>query len=87
LKCHGPEKRKSGQRLDEKRFAFKGGESGPVAIVPGDADKSLVYTLVGKPPDDEDVMPPKGKLLSLSEIETLKRWIEQGAVWPDPPAP
>ena len=83
VKCHGPEKRKGGLRLDAKRYAMKGGESGPIAVVPGDAQKSLVYTMAGKPPDYEDVMPPKGKLLALSEIETLKRWIEQGAAWPD----
>jgi uncharacterized membrane protein len=82
VKCHGPEKRKSGLRLDEKRFAMKGGENGP-AIVPGDVTKSGVFVSCSAPPDDEDVMPPKGKLLALSEIETLKRWIEQGAVWPD----
>ena len=82
VKCHGPEKRKGGLRLDEKRFAMKGGESG-VSIVAGDAAKSRVYTWSALPADDEDVMPEKGKLLALSEIETLKRWIEQGAVWPD----
>jgi hypothetical protein len=82
VKCHGPEKRKSGLRLDQKRFALKGGESGP-ALVPGEPAKSLVFTSCAAPPDDEEVMPPKGKLLALSEIETLKRWIEQGAVWPD----
>jgi uncharacterized membrane protein/mono/diheme cytochrome c family protein len=85
VKCHGPQKRKSGLRLDEKRYAMKGGEDGP-AIVPGDPAKSGVFTSCSAPPDDEEVMPPKGKLLALSEIETLKRWIEQGAVWPDEPA-
>ena len=84
VKCHGPEKRKSGLRLDEKRFALKGGESGPTALVPGDADKSLIFSMCSMPADDEDVMPPKGKLLALSEIETLKHWIDQGALWPEP---
>jgi hypothetical protein len=83
VKCHGPEKRKSGLRLDQKRYAFKGGESGPTAIVPGDAGKSLVFTSCAMAPDEDGVMPPRGKLLALSEIETLKRWIEQGASWPD----
>jgi hypothetical protein len=27
-------------------------------------------------------MPPKSKL-STAEIETLKRWIDEGAVWPE----
>jgi len=83
VKCHGPEKRKGGLRLDEKRFAMKGGESGQNAIVPGDASKSLVAIMSAHPPDHEDVMPTKGKLLALSEIETIKRWIDQGAAWPD----
>ncbi len=82
VKCHGAEKRKAGLRLDAKRFAMKGGESG-AAIVAGDPAKSLVYTMSALNPDDEDVMPTKGNLLALSEIETIKRWIEQGAVWPD----
>lgn len=82
LKCHGPEKRKSGLRLDKKRFAFKGGETGQ-AIVPGDAETSLFYKYIALSPDDEDVMPSKGKLLSQSEIETIKKWIAQGASWPD----
>jgi hypothetical protein len=83
VKCHGPEKRKSGLRLDQKRYAFKGGESGPTAIVPGDAGKSLVFTSCAMAPDEDGVMPPRGKLLALSEVETLKRWIDQGAAWPD----
>lgn len=83
VKCHGAEKRKGGLRLDAKRFALKGGETGPTALVPGDADKSLIYTMSAHAPDHEDVMPSKGKLLSLSEIETIKRWIDQGAAWPD----
>lgn len=83
-KCHGPEKRKSGLRLDKKRFAMKGGETGP-AVVPGNLGESLVVKYIMLPPEDEDVMPPKGKLLAQSEIDTLRKWIEQGAEWPDDP--
>jgi uncharacterized membrane protein len=81
LKCHGPEKRKSGLRLDKKRFALKGGETGP-AVVPSDVSASLMHKYVSLPPDDEDVMPSKGKLLALSEIETIRKWIAAGADWP-----
>jgi uncharacterized membrane protein len=82
VKCHGPEKRKSGLRLDKKRFAMKGGETGP-AIVPGNVAESLFHKYIALAPDDEDVMPSKGKLLAQSEIDTIKKWIEQGAEWPD----
>ncbi len=84
VKCHGPEKRKSGLRLDKKRFAMRGGETG-LAIVPGDVEKSLLCKYIQLPEDDDDIMPAKGKLLAKSEIETLKRWVEQGASWPDNP--
>jgi uncharacterized membrane protein/mono/diheme cytochrome c family protein len=83
VKCHGAEKRKAGLRLDHKRFAMKGGETGAVAIIPGDPAKSLVYKFAALNADDEDIMPSKGKLLSLSELEIVKRWIAEGAEWPD----
>src|SRR5437879_3286451 len=35
--CHGPDKQRSGLRLDERSAALKGGNSG-VAIKPGDAE-------------------------------------------------
>jgi uncharacterized membrane protein/mono/diheme cytochrome c family protein len=84
LKCHGPEKRKNGLRLDKKRFAMKGGETGP-AIIAGDVEKSLLTKYISLPVDDDDIMPSKGKLLANSEIETLKKWVAQGAEWPDDP--
>jgi uncharacterized membrane protein/mono/diheme cytochrome c family protein len=82
VKCHGPEKRKGGLRLDKKRYAMKGGETG-AAIVPGNIGESLLIKYITLSPDDEDIMPSKGKLLANSEVETLKKWIEQGAEWPD----
>lgn len=82
VKCHGPEKRKGGLRLDKKRFALKGGETGP-AVVAGNVAESLLIKYITLPADDEDIMPSRGKLLANSEIETLKKWVEQGAQWPD----
>ena len=37
LSCHGPEKQKSGFRLDTKDRAFKGGDNYSPAIKPGDS--------------------------------------------------
>jgi formylglycine-generating enzyme required for sulfatase activity len=34
------------------------------------------------PPDNEDVMPPKGEKLTKEQTEILKNWIAQGAEWP-----
>ena len=78
--CHGPEKQKSGLRLDLQEPAMHGGDSG-AAIVPGDPDTSLLIQLVtGSDPDR--VMPPKGEPLTGEQIAKLKAWIAAGAEWP-----
>ena len=80
--CHGPEKQKSGYRLDVKSIALTGGEEHAPNIVPGNAAASpLVKFISGA--DKDLVMPPKGPPLSPAEIETVKAWIDAGAPWPD----
>ena len=82
LKCHGPEKQKGGLRFDTKEGAFKTGESGGKAIVPGDANKSRLIKLISSKDADER-MPSKGERLSAAQIKLLKRWIDAGADWPN----
>src|SRR5437868_1178338 len=57
--CHGPKKQKSGLRLDSRAALLQGGDSGP-AVLPGDAEKSLLVRAVRH--DGAVKMPPKGKL-------------------------
>jgi mono/diheme cytochrome c family protein len=79
--CHGAEIQKSGLRLDAKSFAFRGGDSGPV-INPGKPENSSLIERISS--NDPGLrMPPKGPALSASEIELLRRWIANGAVWPE----
>jgi hypothetical protein len=82
FKCHGPEKQKGGLRLDIKEGAFKTGESGERAIVPGRASESRLIKLVASN-DDAERMPSKGESLSAAQIGLLKRWIDAGAGWPE----
>ncbi|TDU81132.1 cytochrome c [Prosthecobacter fusiformis] len=80
--CHGPEKQKSGLRLDIKSEALKGGDSHAPNILPGQAQDSPLIQFITT--DDEDMqMPPKGARLSTAEVAILTRWINEGAVWPD----
>ncbi len=83
--CHGPEKKKSGYRLDVRDIAFKGGDSGEPAIVPHGATKSpLIRYVSGE--DEEMLMPPQnsGKpRLTKAEVDTLRAWIDAGPAWPD----
>src|SRR6185295_13697930 len=83
--CHGPEKQKSGYRLDIREIAFKGGDSGKTAIVPHDAKNSPLIRFVSGE-DEEIFMPPKKSNVSplnRDEVMTLRAWVDAGAVWPE----
>ncbi len=82
--CHGPDsnKRKAGLRLDQKESAFGKNESGEIAIVPGDLEKSELLRRVTTTDEDEVMPPPKEhKKLKAEQVALLKRWIKEGAVW------
>ena len=82
VKCHGPEKQKADYRLDVKSSALTGGENHAPNIVPGkSAESPLVKFVAGL--DEDMMMPPKGKRLSAEQIGLLRKWIDEGAVWPD----
>lgn len=80
-KCHGPKKRKAGLRLDNRKDALLGGDSGKVIIPhkPNDSELYLVITT-----DDEEFrMPPKGDPLTKKQTDLIKQWIQSGAPWPE----
>jgi hypothetical protein len=81
--CHGPDEpaRKAGLRLDTKDGAFRTAD-GVAVIAPGDPARSeLVRRVTSSDPDE--VMPPPDDIRKLTpgQVETLKRWVEQGANW------
>jgi mono/diheme cytochrome c family protein len=80
VSCHNPEKTKGKLLMDTAEGLMKGGEGG-VSIVAGQPDKSPVYSRVILPEDHDDHMPPKGALKP-EQAELLKRWIAEGAKWP-----
>ncbi|HKQ92322.1 MAG TPA: DUF1553 domain-containing protein [Blastocatellia bacterium] len=78
--CHGPDEnqRKAKLRFDTKDGAF----AKPGVITPGDASKSKLYQRVSSK-DQDMVMPPPASEHKLTEkqIETIRRWIDEGARW------
>ena len=72
--CHGEAgETKGGLDVRLTRFLEKGGDSGP-ALVRGEPAKSQMLELI------KSGEMPKGKAhLSLAEINTIERWIAQGA--------
>jgi len=85
-RCHGRKKQKGELRLDVRNLAMEGGEDGPV-IVPGHSADSELYRRISLPTGDEDYMPSKGTPLTPRQVDTLKRWIDAGAPWPDTVTP
>ena len=80
-KCHGPETQESGIRFDRRSALLRGGDTGHPAIVPGDPTKSHLLAVLS--PESEARMPPDGPYLTQAEIRMLKRWISEGANWPN----
>ncbi len=78
--CHSSTaaKLQAGLLVDSRIGLLEGGDSGP-AMVPHDADGSLLIEAVRYGSFE---MPPKGKLPA-KEIETLERWVNMGAPWPN----
>jgi uncharacterized membrane protein len=81
VKCHCEKKVKGKLRLDLKELAMKGGGGGK-AILPGKGADSPLYTSLVEP-DPEMRMPEKADPLPKEQIERIKKWIDEGAEWPD----
>ena len=81
--CHGPDKgtRMAGLRLDTRDGAFAERKTG-APIVAGKPDASLVIQRITSS-EKARRMPPEfsHKTLSAKQIDTLKRWVSEGAAW------
>ncbi|MCH2145465.1 MAG: c-type cytochrome [Phycisphaerales bacterium] len=84
-KCHGPaelgERAKAGLRLGT-RSEFFGDENDLVMVKPGDPEGSMLYEVITLPRSDEMAMPPN-EAVDPEGIELIRRWIEEGAAFPD----
>ena len=81
VQCHSAKKAAGQLRLDAKQAAMKGGISGAV-LVPGDSKASrLLARVLGE--GGEQRMPLGGEPLKPEQITLIKRWIDEGATWPD----
>lgn len=79
FRCHNQgSKSKSGLQLNSRESLLAGGARGP-AIQPGDPEESLLVKAVRR--DGELRMPPD-QGLDQREIDSLVRWIKDGAEWP-----
>ena len=79
IDCHGPKQQKNGFRLDRRRDAMKGGT---IAMIgPGNSAASRLYLKLLS--DRYGPQMPLDGPLKPEQINIIKAWIDQGAVWPD----
>jgi len=82
VSCHGPQKTKGGLRMDSKKAAMSGGNSGALYI-PGKPDESELIYRIKLPRKDDEAMPPEEKrALSPEQIELMVKWVADGGYWP-----
>lgn len=75
LECHDSLANKGGLDLSRKVAALRGGDSGE-AIVARDSAESLLWLSI-----ESDEMPHERPPLSDRDKQTIKKWIDDGAVW------
>ena len=82
FECHGPRAQEGGLRFDDRTAAMKGGDAGPV-VEPGEPSRSELSRRIGLARSDDEAMPPRGPGLTAAEQAVVRRWIAEGADWPE----
>ena len=82
FRCHGAKNQEADLQLSVRDRVLAAEDSVEATVVPRHPERS---TLIQRIADSEygDLMPLDADPLSKSEIEVLRRWIAEGAVWPD----
>ena len=75
LECHGGKSSRSGFNLSTREGLLRGGDSGMPAIVPGQAEQSLLHRKITHA--DDPGMPYKREKLSAKDIAEVVSWIER----------
>jgi hypothetical protein len=75
-------------RLDQRKFAIVDGRDRDLVVPGKSADSLLIQRLVDKQlglimPPSFPFFPEDKVGLPEAQIQTLKRWIDEGAVWPE----
>ncbi len=82
IACHGGVKEAGAVSFIFRDQVLGEGESGRIVVVPGKPEVSEMIARITTD-DQEDLMPQPdhGPRLSDADVETLRQWISEGAVW------
>ncbi|KAA5546358.1 DUF1553 domain-containing protein [Roseiconus nitratireducens] len=78
IRCHHPGNPKGDVSLATADDLTENGY-----LIAGDPDSSHLIELILADDDGEAEMPKDGKALSIEQTALIRRWIDQGAKWPD----
>lgn len=78
FECHGEEKQEGDLRLDTRPHLLDS-----ETVVPGQPMASELLRRISLPAGHDEIMPAIGEPLSKREIAAIKRWIADGALWPE----
>ncbi|MEZ6127640.1 MAG: DUF1553 domain-containing protein [Planctomycetaceae bacterium] len=78
FECHGSQKQEGGLRLDSASALAMSG-----SVVAGSPADSELLRRISLPHGHDEIMPAIGDPLLPKEIDGIRRWIQQGAVWPE----
>lgn len=86
--CHGPGLQLADLRLDQRQFAIVDGRDRDLVVPGKSTDSLLIQRLVDKQlglimPPTFPFFPEDKVGLPEAQIQTLKRWIDEGAAWPE----
>ncbi|HEX8312286.1 MAG TPA: DUF1549 domain-containing protein, partial [Chthoniobacteraceae bacterium] len=83
VRCHSTTEKKGKFSLSTAEEFFAKRKGHEAAVVPGAADESLLVDLITPHAGAEPEMPEEGQPLSADQIAVIRRWIAEGASWPD----
>lgn len=81
FRCHGPQRQRGGLRLDRSADGLRGGDTGSVIVTGKSAESPLIHHLTGT--EGAARMPPDADPFTPTQIGIIRRWIDDGAVWPE----
>jgi len=78
--CHRSGRKEGGLALSSMTEILRGGDRGPV-LTPGNSRTSVMLTAIEGIHPELPRMPNSGKPLTQSQIDAIRQWIDDGAVW------
>lgn len=84
MECHNNESApiNGNLSLETRKLALTTGNHAPV-LIPGEPDKSLLLTVLTVSDVHLNAMPPSPDKIYGVRMEILRRWIKEGAEWPE----